>query len=88
MAKYYSIGIERDGSLEGARREALKGLHGKLHNEHGERTKAEFWRCQRQLAMAILAGIEMTKAELYEANADLSGGIPYAPNSCSTGGSE
>jgi len=68
MAKYYSIGIERDGTLEGARREVMKGLHGKLQNEHGERTKSDFWRCQWQLATAILAGIEMTSAALDEAN--------------------
>ena len=58
MSKYYSIGIDRDGSLEGACREVMKGLHGKLQNEHGERSSYEFWRCQWQLATAVLAAIE------------------------------
>ena len=58
MHKYYSIAMERDGSLEGARREVMKGLHGKLHNEHGARSSVEFWRCQWQLATAVLANIE------------------------------
>jgi len=64
MSKYYGIEIERDGTLEGAANEVMKGLHGKLHNEHKERSRAEFWRCQRQMAMAVLARIEAEQVRL------------------------
>ena len=66
MSKYYSIAIEYDGSLEGACREVMKGLHGKLQNEHKERSSAEFWRCQRQVAMGVLARIEIEQARAKE----------------------
>ena len=64
MAKYYSVAVERNGTLEAAASEAMKKLCGKQQNEHGARSSAEFWRCQWQFHKAILARIEIRSAAI------------------------